>query len=176
MAALLPPCHPAVKYDRIYFTQLGLKDNVAQVVLLQRRRPSQAGSSGSTGSRKRGRSDEPIGMQQHQQEQQQEPRDVGASSDGEEWRRSDQQPLLAVGNIHVLFNPRRGDIKIAQVGPRLLGQRSYPVWHVVGSFAVWQIALLLRCCSWNVPMRWCFAYVAGPPWLAGLSRVGRLHP
>ncbi|GAB4817059.1 hypothetical protein N2152v2_004105 [Parachlorella kessleri] len=102
-----------VKHDRIYFTQLGLKDNVAQVVLLQRRRPSRSGSSGSTGSRsghKRGRGEGSHGMPPQQQQQ----LEGGVRSD-EEAQRSGQQPLLAVGNIHVLFNPRRGDIKIAQV-------------------------------------------------------------
>lgn len=134
---------PAVRHERILFNQLGLKDNVAQIVLLQRRQPGRASSAGSSGSgsslagQKRGRGDgaeaaaaqlarhlrwgegteEPSVVMDvpadegsrgllngYCQEQQQQPGGQQA-----------QQPLLAVGNIHVLFNPRRGDIKLAQV-------------------------------------------------------------
>lgn len=83
---------------------------MAQVVLLQRRPPARTSSSGGLSGQKRGRGGS-------------EGRLASPSSDGEP--SVGDQPMLAVGNIHVLFNPRRGDIKLAQVGvdgelPRVL--------------------------------------------------------
>jgi hypothetical protein len=115
-----------VKQERILFSTLGLKDNVAQLTLLRRRDSVDAAA-------------QPLHAQQQQQQQQQQHQLASSrlqhvrfeSTDDEDESRASSVidatepavppdarsagPLLVVGNIHVLFNPRRGDMKLAQV-------------------------------------------------------------
>ena len=84
-----PPCHQ----------DLGLKDNVALIVLLQPKFTQQQGQQGR-GGRVVGGFSEVDHPHRHLREV-----SDGGGPDG----------LLAIANTHVLFNPNRGDIKLGQL-------------------------------------------------------------
>ena len=104
---------------------------MAQIVVLQHRQPGLSNSSGSSGGgsssalagQKRGRGARGAVQRERQ------PEELGDGDCGQ------ALPTLAVANIHVLFNPRRGDIKLAQVGGRGRDRGGKPARRLAGSLA-----------------------------------------
>ncbi|GBG76837.1 hypothetical protein CBR_g23053 [Chara braunii] len=128
------------KTEVIEFIELGLRDNVAQLAVLE----SIAGRSGGRGKHEKA-SVEYVGNEEDDEEGDDcllvtglkvSARDVRSEDDlliwskgrkegrgGEEppeqqqrrRRRKRRKKIVVVGNIHVLFNPKRGDVKMAQI-------------------------------------------------------------
>ena len=133
----------AVKQRAIHFNQLGLKDNVAQLLLLRRHKAGEQPVGGHGGSARLQQQQQPARHLRFASDDDDEeeggegqqgqgagtaeaaaPMGVdgaeppcSSSSSGSEVASPPHDHLL-VGNIHVLFNPKRGDIKLAQVGRR----------------------------------------------------------
>ncbi|XP_050256760.1 carbon catabolite repressor protein 4 homolog 5 isoform X1 [Quercus robur] len=98
--------------ENIEFRRVGLRDNVAQLCVLE----------GTTILWH----DKQIKMIQNQSE--------SKSSTQTSMSSSTQSRRLLVGNIHVLFNPNRGDIKLGQV--RLLLEKAYALSQEWGKIPV----------------------------------------
>ena len=82
--------------EELRFAELGLKDNVAQVATFELRRSCARAIVGGGGVPASGETSR-----------------IDASAQPSPSR--SLTPRVVVGNVHVLFNPRRGDIKLAQV-------------------------------------------------------------
>lgn len=104
---------------RIEFATLGLKDNVAQLMVL-RCRGSDAASCGRDSSSDAAEAGPGDRVSKHTRFDSDGDEDMAQSAGGHDAPVPDHPPsqpgpCLVVANIHVLFNPKRGDIKIAQV-------------------------------------------------------------
>lgn len=134
------------------FTELGLKDNVSQLLVLEWNLDSEppvaspakmttsGNSGGSSGSRKRSRQEREVHsagqgpgsssttskhiyFQDSSDEDVEERIIVARSTAGTSLSEDEEDvvaparkvPAIVIANIHVLFNPKRGDIKLAQV-------------------------------------------------------------
>lgn len=227
---------PAVKQRFIHFNQLGLKDNVAQLIAFQRRSGGGSSSSGPAGtgsasgsaassraSSEEGSAGSLAGQKRRSGAEEVAPRrrhvrfdssdDEGTSGGGgggdgadaaaaalqavaiedavagmdrgslrsspsaarvedatepvaaaeAEAAGAPRLPALVVSNIHVLFNPRRGDLKMGQVGGwGQPGAWVWGAWGADGAGGVGQHGACLHCCgaegklgrglgSWPIP-------------------------
>lgn len=129
----------AIKKEQILFQELGLKDNVSQLVVLQFRKNSARKSASFNDM------SEPMEEDTHDinrpaaVEPSRSPQShIRFNNEGEPIAQSaaasvlnprspnskkSSAPALVIANIHVLFNPKRGDIKLAQV--RTMLERAY---------------------------------------------------